>query len=357
MLSTRLRPSSCLRYKIIPPTHKRHFVQYFNEGFLDLALALPYPVNWPAYSATIILATVAFRTALLPVAFWTTSRRLRYEEHVLPVLRQMRPIVMHEQAIAMRAEGLLEDQNTRGKIHAKRCHDIMKVKEKELVKTHKCRTVTTAWLPFVTQAPLFMAMTICFARLAADPTSPFDSESFLTLTTLNHPDVTFTLPVILGLVTMANVESSHWILNPAEKEALKASEKNMAETVEKSGNKWLTMRFKLRSNMKDSMRIMSVFRIGLASIAPGAVTLYWLTSAIFGLGQTWLVNWVELKKRRELKASMPSPMSLAELQEKVKATPKPSGTESASEELKRKAKLQVSSKPRKSKGSRKQDRI
>ena len=63
-------------------------------------------------------------------------------------------------------------------------------------------------------------MTIMFARLAADPTCPFDSESFLTLTTLNHPDPTFTLPVILGLVTMANVESSHWVLNPEEKAAL-----------------------------------------------------------------------------------------------------------------------------------------
>lgn len=108
-----------------------------------------------------------------------------------------------------------------------------------------------------------------FARLAADPTSPFDSESFLTLSTLNHPDPTFTMPVVVGLLTMANIESSHWVLNPAEKEALKEKEKKMKETVAKSGDRLSMVKFNLQSNLKDSMRVLSILRIGLASIAPG----------------------------------------------------------------------------------------
>ncbi|KAJ3799095.1 membrane insertase OXA1/ALB3/YidC, partial [Lentinula aff. detonsa] len=282
------------------PSNKRHFIQNLNEGFLDLALALPYPAHWPAYSATIILVTVAVRTAVLPTVFWATRRQFRYEKNVIPILRELKPMVMHEQAVAMRKEGLLENKELRAEIHARRCHDIMQVQGEELEKRYRCKPLTTAFIPIVAQAPLFIAMTMVFARLAADPTSPFDSESFLTLSTLNHPDPTFTLPVMVGLLTMANVESSHWVLNSAEREMVKENEKKMKEAVEKSGDSWSMVKLKLKSNMKDSMRVLSIFRIGLAAIAPGAVTLYWVTSAAYGLFQTWLVNWLAVKKRREL---------------------------------------------------------
>ncbi|KAJ3882916.1 60Kd inner membrane protein-domain-containing protein [Lentinula edodes] len=231
----------------------------------------------------------------------------------------------------MRKEGLLENKELRAEIHAKRCHDIMQMKSKELVKLHKCRPLTTALIPVMAQAPLFIVMTMVFARLAADPTSPFDSESFLTLSTLNHPDPTFTMPVVVGLLTMANVESSHWVLNPAEKEALKEKEKKMKETVAKSGDRLSMVKFNLQSNLKDSMRVLSILRIGLASIAPGAVTLYWVTSAAFGLFQTWLVNSLAMKKRREFLATStqiptptPTPHGAASTQKQ-----KPRGTSSA----------------------------
>lgn len=146
--SLRLRPSIYSSFRFTPvrtPSQKRHFVQNLNEGFLDLALALPYPAHWPAYSATIILLTVVIRTALLPTVFWVcanvvygrvctlqppfkqaTRRQFRFERNVLPVLRELKPIVMHEQANAMRKEGLLENKELRAEIHAKRCHDIVR---------------------------------------------------------------------------------------------------------------------------------------------------------------------------------------------------------------------------------------
>ncbi|KAJ3814201.1 60Kd inner membrane protein-domain-containing protein [Lentinula aff. lateritia] len=332
--SLRLRPSLYSSFRFLPvrtPSQKRHFVQNLNEGFLDLALALPYPAHWPAYSATIILLTVVVRTALLPTVFWATRRQFRFERNVVPVLRELKPIVMHEQANAMRKEGLLENKELRAEIHAKRCHDIMQMKSKELVKLHKCRPLTTALMPVMAQAPLFIVLTMVFARLAADPTSPFDSESFLTLSTLNHPDPTFTMPVVVGLLTMANVESSHWVLNPAEKEALKEKEKKMKETVAKSGDRLSMVKFNLQSNLKDSLRVLSILRIGLASIAPGAVTLYWVTSAAFGLFQTWLVNSLAMKKRRGLLATStqiptptPTPYGAASTQKQ-----KPRATSSA----------------------------
>ncbi|KAJ3819144.1 60Kd inner membrane protein-domain-containing protein [Lentinula raphanica] len=306
--SLRLRPSLHSSLRLSPtrtPSNKRFFIQSINEGFLDLALALPYPAHWPAYSTTIILLTVVARTAVLPAVFWATRRQSRYERNVLPVLRELKPIVMHEQAIAMRKEGLLENKELRAEIHAKRCHEIMKTRSKELEKTYRCKPLITSLIPAMAQAPLFIAMTMVFARLAADPISPFDSESFLTLSSLDHPDPTFTLPVVVGLLTMANVESSHWVLNPTERDMVKENEKKMKEAVEKSGDKWSKLSFKLKSNMKDSMRVLSILRIGLAAVAPGAVTLYWVTSAAYGLFQTWLVNWLAVRKRRQWLATSP----------------------------------------------------
>lgn len=145
----------------------------------------------------------------------------------------------------------------------------MTAKGKELEKTHKCSTLPTTLIPALAQMPPFMIMTIMFARIAADPTSPFDSETFLTLITLNHPDPTFTLPVILGLVTMANVESSSWFMNATEKAALKENQEKRAEMVAKSQDRWSMVKLNLVNNLKDSMRVLSVLRIGLASIAPG----------------------------------------------------------------------------------------
>jgi hypothetical protein len=58
--------------RLRPPSNKRFFVQSLCDGFLDLAIALPFPPSVPAYSATIILVTVASRLALFPIALWVS---------------------------------------------------------------------------------------------------------------------------------------------------------------------------------------------------------------------------------------------------------------------------------------------
>lgn len=58
---------------------RRYYAQSLGDGFLDLALALPIPPEFPAYSTTIILVTIVSRLALLPVSIWVRlndSRRL-----------------------------------------------------------------------------------------------------------------------------------------------------------------------------------------------------------------------------------------------------------------------------------------
>lgn len=53
---------------------RRHFTSGLQNGFLDLALALPLPPDWPTYSSAIILTTVAGRALLtLPFSVWVRT--------------------------------------------------------------------------------------------------------------------------------------------------------------------------------------------------------------------------------------------------------------------------------------------
>ena len=55
---------------------KRQFTSSIYDGFLDLALALPWPSSFPPYSSTIILLTVASRLALtVPFSVWVSLLR------------------------------------------------------------------------------------------------------------------------------------------------------------------------------------------------------------------------------------------------------------------------------------------
>ena len=69
------------------------------------------------------------------------------------------------------------------------------------------------------------------SRLSQPPTA-FDSESFLTLTSLSHADPTFALPIALGLITLANVELSlsiRWFASAEAREREELEEKRIAE--------------------------------------------------------------------------------------------------------------------------------
>jgi hypothetical protein len=52
---------------------KRQFTSSIYDGFLDLAVALPWPSSFPPYSSTIILLTIASRLALtVPFSVWVS---------------------------------------------------------------------------------------------------------------------------------------------------------------------------------------------------------------------------------------------------------------------------------------------
>lgn len=58
-------------------------IQTLTNGFLDLAIALPYPLSFPPYASTIVLTTVLTRALFtLPFSIWVSKivSRLDYDE-------------------------------------------------------------------------------------------------------------------------------------------------------------------------------------------------------------------------------------------------------------------------------------
>jgi len=126
-----------------------------------------------------------------------------------------------------------------------------------------------------------------FGQLAIAPT-PFDSESIWTLTSLAHTDPTNTLPVLLGMATLANVESSRWFMTAGER----AREVLANERATEKRSRGLIV-IEPKKNIHVVLRLLSVVRMFAAMMIPGSMVIYWLTSAVFGLAQTWAFDWWE----------------------------------------------------------------
>ena len=87
------------------------------------------------------------------------------------------------------------------------------------------------------------------------------------LSTLANPDPTMTLPIILGILTMANVESSTWFMTAAERERVqKIQEMNEKKHAELGKGASIIRPQKI---IKTTLRFLSVARIIVAAVTPG----------------------------------------------------------------------------------------
>lgn len=118
-------------------------------------------------------------------------------------------------------------------------------------------------IPAISQLPLFVGTTMMLNNLSRAP-SVFDSESFLTLTSLANADPTVTLPIVIGLISYANAESSRWFVSPqaAEREA------QVEEWTKKKRAKGETV-LQPRKILQTTLRIYSVARILVSAVFPG----------------------------------------------------------------------------------------
>lgn len=115
-------------------------------------------------------------------------------------------------------------------------------------------------MPVLSQLPVFVGLTYLFSHLSVAPT-PFDSESFLTLTSLAHPDPTMVMPIVLGCLAMAQVESGNWLLSASEREEQRKLDEKLAG------------KQSVGTATKSVLRLVSVVRVVVAALTPG-VRLY-----------------------------------------------------------------------------------
>lgn len=74
-----------------------------------------------------------------------------------------------------------------------------------------------------------------------------------------------TLPVLLGFLTMANLESGNWVMNAAEREQQRAVEAEEAKRVASGGK----VRISPGKIIKTGLRALSIIRIIVAALTPG----------------------------------------------------------------------------------------
>jgi len=74
-----------------------------------------------------------------------------------------------------------------------------------------------------------------------------------------------TLPVVLGLLTMANVESGNWVMNAAEREQKRTFEAEEAKRVATGGK----VQIQPGKIISTSLRTLSIIRIIVAALTPG----------------------------------------------------------------------------------------
>lgn len=140
------------------------------------------------------------------------------------------------------------------------------------------------FVPAFTQLPLFVFGTMLCSRFATKPT-PLEDESFLTLTSLAHPDATGVLPIALGLVTLANVETGHWFLGEekaARNAKLQKEKEEQREKARATGGKTpsnpnerrILLLPDARSLIQNALRVFSIVRIVIGVMVDGVgVTL------------------------------------------------------------------------------------
>ncbi|KAH9951638.1 60Kd inner membrane protein-domain-containing protein [Amylocystis lapponica] len=281
-------------------------IQGLSNEFLDLAVALPLPPSLPPYSTTIILVTAVTRLVFtVPFSVWAKNRAWRAENLVVPQLQQSVPQVHKKVLLNMKNDGFRGDRDAVIAESSKRVKAEMKIRRSELFAQHRCSPIPTFLAPPITQLPLFVGLSMALSNASQAP-SVFDSESFMTLTSLAHPDPTVTLPIVLGLVTLANVESARWFLSASTLEREKKVAKWTAERRAKGEAVVEPKRI-----IQTSLRVLSIGRILIAAVVPGSIQIYWVTSATFGLIQSWILDWWDARRTQRYLQSRSVPPKLS----------------------------------------------
>ncbi|PWN49937.1 hypothetical protein IE53DRAFT_331171 [Violaceomyces palustris] len=295
------------------------------------------------YSHAISIVLVAFAaraTITLPVTLWQRARSRRMVERVLPAWNEIKKTAPYTVRKRCRLAGKSYEEY---QIELK---SELKARLSELMKVHNCSPLPTFLAPLAVNVPLFIVLSTVI-RYASLPPSPFsfeilpwwepspeiqaqfsasamilaekglDTEQITRLQgtfggpTLSDKDSTMMGPIALGLMTMTNVELGGWTRRTLSRFTDVDSSAAEGRTNKDGGGAAVTAKDEFKSQGKgkgkgkevtsmegeaeeeparsriltNALRVMAIGFIPIASQAPGALLIYWLSSGAFTLGQ------------------------------------------------------------------------
>ncbi|KIY49294.1 hypothetical protein FISHEDRAFT_26568, partial [Fistulina hepatica ATCC 64428] len=173
-------------------------------------------------------------------------------------------------------------------------------REKIIAKYHCSPGVAMFASPAI-QLPVFAFTSVMLTRLSTAE-SPFATESLGSLSeatgmlaSLAAPDASMILPVLVGMLTMANIETSTWVMNAAEREHERKLKVYNTRKRQLAGEHAVS----LRDLIKPTLRCWSVLRMALAALAPGSVVVYWAAHTVLVLLQNFILSRSNVQIRRQ----------------------------------------------------------
>lgn len=243
----------------------------FSEALISMHQASGLP--WWSF---VPLATITFRSVFtLPIAI-LQRKRLQRQHQLRPLIDSMYPILkfnlMHNTRSSSSSAPLTYEQVTLLLAKEKR------KRQTQLFKQHKCETWKSFLLPMV-QVPLWVLLSLTMRNISgwADDTAILDptlsTQGISWLSDLAAADPNGVLPVVLGAVSLANLEF-----------VLKFNSASVS-MVQGSQNQQSSRRVSMFNAITSVSRMSVVFFMGIASQAPAVLGLYWVSSNMFSLLQ------------------------------------------------------------------------
>lgn len=234
------------------------------------------------------LTTFAMRTCFtLPIAIYQ-RRGLRKQNELRPIVQATTPVLRAKLAsIAQReqAKAVSTIPNEKATLNAEKIM-ILAAKEKikrqrSLFKQYGCQTWKMMLLPAI-QIPLWVSFSYMFRTITgwtdfgkSNIDMSLTTENFLHLNDLSVNDPYFALPIVLGVVALCNAE---WNFKTADLMQLTTrGKKNI-----------------LRPTAFDVIITLSrsslIFLMALATQAPAALVMYWISSNSYSLFQNIIMD-------------------------------------------------------------------
>ncbi|KDQ12766.1 hypothetical protein BOTBODRAFT_189028 [Botryobasidium botryosum FD-172 SS1] len=288
-LSARSSTLASLRY--VPRNHWRPVpstsrafsmspLETLSTTFLELGATvstLPLPGWIGPYSATIIFITMCLRFGItLPISIWSRNRIARLRDIVQPELKHLEK----EYALGFKEEVAkkrlpAEKVKVEFEKFKEETGPLLVKKRTELLKLHRCHPIPTFALPLV-HVPFFVLYSFTLQQAATTLGTPLFNETFFSDGSLAQSDPTGFFPIAVGLTSLAGLEISRYF------------------TSDKKKARWEQL-------LEQGLRGLSVLVIAIATQAPGAVTLYWLSSTSWTFVQNVVLGYTD-RQRRDLVA-------------------------------------------------------